>query len=227
MNCKQYQERILTSLLASEVRLPRELIAHQQECAVCREFFEAQTSLFRAMDAGLQAMVNQEIPPSLIAGVRARLDEGQVPGRAWFPTGSFALVAAVAILIVGIGYVGHRTKSQARFSESASVTSHSVANPERPVPPALSSMTAPPHRKLKIAGPRTFSPTAPEAAPEVIVHAEERQAFAKFVAEIPEERDVALALARPAPVVQGDPVEIALMQIDSLEVKPLESMARE
>jgi hypothetical protein len=51
---------------------------------------------------------------------------------------------------------------------------------------------------------------------------EERQAFARFVAELPDEREVALALTRPASALEDVPVEIALLQIESLELKPLE-----
>jgi hypothetical protein len=58
----------------------------------------------------------------------------------------------------------------------------------------------------------------------VIVSAEERQAYAKFVAETPEQEADTLALAppgQPVPEAAEDPAEIALLQIESLEVKPL------
>jgi len=225
MNCQQCQKRMLESLAAGEAQLAQELAAHQQCCPSCRPYYEMQLRLFRSMDAGLQAMANEEIPPSLVPAVRARLEQHPVPGHAWLPSWSLALVAAVAMLAVGISYVRHGPESQPRFSQSASVTSGSAANPERPAPRSEKSVNA--RHKPNLASSTTLSPTASEAMPEVIVLAEERQAFARFVAELPRERDVALALTRPAPAVQDDPVEIALMQIDNLEVKPLESATRE
>jgi hypothetical protein len=227
MNCQQCREKMLESLAAGEAQLARELSAHQQCCPICRQYYEMQSCLFRSMDAGLLAAANEEIPPSLMPAVRARLEEQPVPGHAWPPSWSFIPVAAVALLAVGISYVRDRPKSQSRFSENVSVASRSLANAERPVLPSEKSVTAAPRRKHKLASSTTLSSAASEAAPEVIVLAEERQAFARFVAKLPEERGVALALTRPAPVVQDDSVEIALMQIDSLEVKPLELTTRE
>lgn len=226
MNCQQFQKRMLESLAAGEARLGHEVAAHQQWCPICRAYYEMQSRLFRSMGAGLEAVANEQIPPSLIPAVRVRLQEQPLLGHAWLPSWSFvpvAAVAAVAMLAVGISYVRHRPESQS----SPSVTSGSVANPERPAPPSEKSVNARARQKRNLASSTTLSPTASEAAPEVIVLAEERQAFARFVAELPRERDVALALTRPAPVVQDDPVEIALMQIDSLDVKPLESTTRE
>jgi hypothetical protein len=227
MNCQQFQKRMLESLAASEAQLGREVAAHQQWCPICRAYYEMQSRLFRSMDAGLEAVANEQIPPSLIPAVRVRLQEQPLLEHAWLPSWSFVPVAAVAMLAVGFSYVRHRPESQSRFSQSASVTSGSVANPERPAPPSEKSVNARPRQKRNLASSTTLSPTASEAVPEVIVLTEERQAFARFVAELPRERDVALALTRPAPVVQDDPVEIALMQIDSLDVKPLESSTRE
>jgi hypothetical protein len=227
MNCKQCQERMLESLVTGDLQIARELAAHQELCAICQHYYEVQSHLFRSMDAGLRAAANEKVPPSLIPAVRSRLEQQPVPGTAWLPSWSFALVATLVLLVMGIGYVRHRPESQPRFSEGASVTSRSVANAETPALPSQKAMTVRPHRKSKLTSSTNLSPAAPEAAPEVIVLAEERQAFARFVSELPEEKDVALALTRLAPVVQDDLVEIALLQIDSLEVKPMESTARE
>jgi len=77
-------------------------------------------------------------------------------------------------------------------------------------------------RTKKSATSAVLSPAPAEPVPEVIVLAEERQAFAKLVAELPKEKEVALALTRPAPAVPDVPVEIALLMIGIVEVKPLE-----
>jgi hypothetical protein len=63
--------------------------------------------------------------------------------------------------------------------------------------------------------------------PVVMVLAEERTAFVRFVTDLPEERDVAVAYTRPATEAKDEVVDIALLQIDELDVKPLESSDRQ
>jgi hypothetical protein len=179
------------------------------------------------MDASLHSMVNQATPPSLLPGVRARLGQEQVAGRGWISHWSFAVVAATALLAVGVGYFRHRSEILPNFTESGLVSSGSVGNS----PPAVQILQKPvitlpsrAHRRAISAAP---PPTASEATPEVIVLPEERQAFVKFVAELPTERQVALALTQPAPAPEDVPVEIALLQIESLELRPLEGTPRE
>jgi hypothetical protein len=62
---------------------------------------------------------------------------------------------------------------------------------------------------------------------EVMVLAEERAAFVRFVTDLPEEREIAVAFTRPATEAKDEPVEIALLRIDDLEVTPLESPNQE
>jgi hypothetical protein len=61
----------------------------------------------------------------------------------------------------------------------------------------------------------------------VIVRPEERRAFAQLVAELPANRNMALALANPAPAQAEDSLEISLLQMGSVEVKPLGAKLRE
>jgi hypothetical protein len=76
------------------------------------------------------------------------------------------------------------------------------------------------HKQMKPSSPAR---AAIYATSEVIVLAEEREAFLRFAAEVPQERDVALALTRPSRTPPGLPVEIALLRIDEMVVKPLQS----
>jgi hypothetical protein len=228
MNCKQYQEKILESLASGAGLFPGEVTAHRQACPVCRGFHEQQASVFRSIDAGLRAMANQEVPPSLVPGLRARLDQEHPPRRAWIPGWSFAVtVVAVGVLAVGIAYVRRPPESRPNSSGSGPMVSRGAGNPAPVVQPPSKTVGGLPSRTHKGVSSSAPLPSRSEAAPEVIVLAEERQAFVKFVAELPEERDVALALTRPAPPEADVPVEIALLQIESLEVKPLEETPRE
>jgi hypothetical protein len=222
MNCKQYQTRILKSLAAGERVLSAELSSHQEFCAACREFFSAQQSLFQSVDAGLRSIMNETVPASVLAGVRARMDEQSAPSRAWYSNWSLAAVAAVAVLAVSIND-SFRTESHQGSRGIASTASPSASNPQPGAKPVQRSANILRKSTAKRSG--SVASSAPEL--EVIVLAEERQAFARFVAEIPEERAVAVALTRPAPDAAADSVEIALLQIDNLDVKPLEPSAKE
>ncbi|MGB7845299.1 MAG: hypothetical protein WBL63_06765 [Candidatus Acidiferrum sp.] len=228
MNCQQCQERILESLAVSTDAFPSEVAAHRQACPVCREFYDQQASLFRSIDTGLHAIANQVMPPSLAPGLRARLDKEQLPRRVWIPSWSFAIiVAVVAVLAVSVGYIRRPRQIHRDTPEIASVAPRNAGNPVTALQPPPKSVIASPSRAHNRTSSAASLPTPSEAAHEVIVLAEEREAFAKFVAELPEERDVALALTRPAPTAEDVPVEIALLQIESLEVKPMEETPRE
>jgi hypothetical protein len=72
---------------------------------------------------------------------------------------------------------------------------------------------------------RHASASVPTSEPEVIVLAEEREAFAKFVAEVPEQPQVVVGLTHPAPDTLDAPIEIALLHIDRLEVNLLNPVA--
>jgi len=227
MNCKQCQEKILESLAAGSAQLPREESDHQQTCPVCRKFRDAQDSLYRSMDAGLYSVANQAVPPSLLPGIRARLSQEQVADRGWISRWSFAVVTAVALLAVSVGYVRHRSENQLNSPEVGMVVSQSTGN-STPVAKTLRiPVNVSSDRKYKRASPVAPPLAASETIPEVIVLPEERQAFARFVAELPEEREVALALTQPAPAREDVPVEIAFLKIDSLALRLLEGTPRE
>jgi hypothetical protein len=223
MNCKLCQEKILESLAVGTEPLASEVSTHKDSCLACRGYYDTQQNLFRSIDAGLRSFANHPVPPSLVPGVRARLDEKSTPRRSGYFSWSFAAVAALVILTAGIGYTLRRPENHPNSREVFSVASRSASNPvPAALPPAKSSNVAP-----RPIAKRVSPDAASTTAPEIIVLAEERQAFARFVAEIPREREVAMALTKPAREQADDPLEIALLQIESLEVKPLEGTARE
>lgn len=223
MNCKYHQEKIVELLAAGEDLPTAEVAAHQNSCISCTEFYATQQKLFHSVDAGLRFLVDQPVPPSLLPAVRARLDDIPVARRAWIPRWPAVVVAAVAILALTVSYALRRPANHPSAPENTLIASGSVDNPQpaAQLPNVRAKLSPMPRRRPAVPG------NSATATSEVIVLAEERQAFARFVAEVPEERDVAVALTRPAPSEADDPVEIALLQIDGLDVKPLESMARE
>jgi len=63
--------------------------------------------------------------------------------------------------------------------------------------------------------------------PEVLVPPDEREAFARFVAVLGERREVAVALVTPAPQTKNEPTSLEPLQINGLEIKPLEERQTE
>ena len=228
MNCQSIRVELINGLASGETPIAGEVAAHVRECAGCQAFYKSQSTLFHSMNSGLQVMANQAVPPSLVPGLRARLDQEPLMRRAWFPGWSFAAaIAVVAILVASLGFVLHRPAEHPNLPGSEPIASRSVDNPAPLVQSAQKRASAPRRRVVKRAGAPVPAIAPAEALPEVIVLAEERRAFAQFVAELPEERNLALALTKPAQTTPDAPIEIALLQIERLDVKPLEATSRE
>jgi len=58
--------------------------------------------------------------------------------------------------------------------------------------------------------------------PEVLVPPDEREAFARFVVILQERREVAVSLMTPATPTKDESASLEPLQINGLEIKPLE-----
>jgi hypothetical protein len=226
MKCDRVRENLVNSLAAGQSVPFGELALHVRSCAGCRSFYEAESNLLRSIDSSLQSMVNQDIPASLLPGFRTRLSQQPALRRAWVPAWGIAsaalAVATVAVLTFTLSRPRQPLESHPSFPLNSSAATTQTSNPAPALPPgrkfeAVPSVSA--HRRIESSNP---VPDGVPASSEVIVLAEERRAFAKFVARIPQDRAVALALTRPAPTLPEVPIEIALLRIEQMELKPLE-----
>jgi hypothetical protein len=221
MNCEGYRDRLIDGLARGENSLGGEVAGHLRTCAECKKFYETQVHLFGAIDAGVRTMVNETVPVSLLPGVLARVAEAGVPQRSWNFAWGFAAVGVAAVMVIGFGLLRPGPEKADRVAVRVSTFVQSVGE-EAPAPTVQSqAAAAPKRRQLKIK--RVAVPEDGEAKLEVLVLAEERAAFARFVSDLPEERDVAVALTRQEADGNDKTVEIALLRIDELDVKPLES----
>ena len=201
-------------------------MTHQESCSECRDYFQSHASLFRAIDQGLSSIANSPVPPSLLPAVRARL-AGQPAGHSFRFHGWPLAALATAALVVVFAFFWHRpTQRDKAVPDVARVTAPRTLDPERDTPVIPES---PRRAELRPhPGKQRSSSTLPaevthdEPSSEVIVLAEEREAFVRFVAEVPENRAAAAGLTRRMP--ENEPiVEIALLTIKPVEVKLLES----
>lgn len=225
MNCQQCRKKIHDSLAAGEPRPAAEVAAHENSCEACSQFHVAQLPLFRSLEIGLRMIANAPVPASFLPGVRARLEQDPVFHHAAMPRWSFVAVAAVAVLVVSAAYALRHPAKQFHLPQNISApTSQTAANPETSTIPLRESarVFSPP------ASTRVIRATPSTAARQVIVSAEECQAYAKFLAEVPGQEAVALAPpGQPVPEAAEGHAEIALLQIESLEVKALETTESE
>lgn len=226
MSCEGYRDKLIAALAGGESVPAEDVALHLRSCAECTEFYETQVHLFGAIDAGLRVMLNETVPASLLPRVRARMEEAHWSQFVWGPGWS---VVATAIVIVAVSVaivpwhkhahdfiITNATTDVPKTMETRSPTvapremAHAVANAKR----------EPSHT---VAAPKELV----AELPEVIVLAEEREAFLSFAAKVPVEPLKAVAFTRPAPPQQDLPVEIALLHIESLRMKLLEPAAEE
>jgi len=226
MSCEGYRRRLIDALASGEGSLTGDVAAHLRMCAECKKFYEAQVHLFGAIDSGVRAMVNETVPGSLLAGVHARIEEVRAPRLVWRPAWSVVALAAT-VLVVSLSFVRRsgplRDASLTKASAAAAIRTETV--PFVATPTKAASRAVNPRRR-----PRNKPETRidrPTEVPEVIVLAEEGEAFVRFVARIRVDPQKAVALTRPAPLQQDLPVEIALLQIEKLKVKLLEPTTEE
>jgi len=222
MSCEGYRDKLIDGLASGESLLDGDVAGHLRTCAECKRFYEAQVHLFGAIDSGVRVMVNEEVPMSLLPRVRRLVAENGAPRRSWNFGWGFAAVAAAAVVVMSVGLLRRSPETTGRVAGRGPAVSQGREESARvaPVLP-LTAAAAPKHHAMEAK--RVTVPEDGESRPQVIVLAEERAAFARFVTDLPEEKDVAVALTRRASDGKDEAVETALLKIDELDVKPLES----
>jgi hypothetical protein len=154
------------------------------------------------------------------------MEEAHWPQFVWRPTWNIVATAMV-IVAVSVAIVPWRKPAHDTVITNVSTDVPKAVEARSPTvaPREIAHAVANAKRGPSHA---TTAPKEPVAElPEVIVLVEEREAFARFVAKVPVEPLKAVAFTRPAPPQQDLPVEIALLQIESLRMKLLELVAEE
>jgi hypothetical protein len=228
MPCEHYQNALIKAA-ASGAEPQGELCLHLAACATCRTAFAQEQSLFSSIDTGLHASANAEVPASLLPRVRARLSDEAAPSRMWtqpliFAAASFALAFAILLVV----WPHHaRPDSQAKQTPQIPVSETTVTSGRRqnsvPATQIISSNVNNP----KPPGHSTLLRPTASSEPEVLVPPDEREAFARFVAALQERSDVAVALVTPSNHEKDESSSLKPLQIDRLEVKPLEGTESE
>jgi hypothetical protein len=225
MNCKRSQEEIAGALASGESGFGRKLGQHLQDCAACRKFLADQAAFFQSLDSHLRVIANEPVPPSLLPGVRVRLQQEVLP-RQGTRTWQLAAIGALVVLSAAVSMPLRRSVTPAHTTGSAAAVAYDE-NSAKHSRPALGGVPLPAPQPIPSQVTRKASVASISSATEVLVLREEQEAYVHFVNELSKDRDAARPLAFAAPASDGVPVEIALLVIESVEVKPLEGTGSE
>ena len=228
MPCEHYKDALIEAA-ASGSQPQGDLRAHLDACAPCRALFEQEQSLFASIDAGLQVTANAVVPASLVPHVLARLDEAVTPQRRWMQHLVFATAGVALLFAIFLFAQQHpsRPDNQAKQTPQIPVSEPPTtdAHNQNSVPSTqiVSSNVNNSQRR----GRSTSLHTVTSSQPEVLVPPDEREAFARFIATLGERREVAVALVRPAEQTKDKSASLEPLQINGLEIKPLEERQTE
>jgi hypothetical protein len=223
MPCENYREA-LNEAAASGAAPSRELRSHLDACASCRTSFAEELQLFAAIDTGVRASANAEVPYSLLPRVHASLEDVSASQRRWTPFLIFAAASAAIVLTVFIAARPRHAINDSRVKQILSAPSQGTA--ETPVshdatgaPAIVVSNGSRPTVQRRNSPPIN---SASSSQLEVIVPPHEREAFAQFVHAQQEQSDVVVAVVAAALGEEDKPPNMKPLLIAKLVVRPLE-----
>ena len=237
MPCQHYKDALI-EVAASDAAPQGELRAHLDECASCRAAFDQEQFLFAAIDSSIHAAVNTEVPPSLLPGVRARLDEVAAPRFRWARSLVFASAGVALAFFVFLLVRPHHTtpENQAKQSPAAAAPDTPQAN-GKPITEIASSESAELSTadgvvgnviaRRKMVKLPTLLPPAASGNPEILVPSDEREGLAQLVATLNRHGDVAAAFLAQRPEKKDALVTMDPLKISDVEIKPLEGTETE
>jgi hypothetical protein len=222
MFCEAYNQS-LTDAAASGEQLSPGLQRHLASCDSCRVAFAEEQSLFAAIDSGLRAAANSEVPATLIPRVHVALNnEPEVrPRRLPLPVSGLAGAAVAAAVIFGLLYLPPKHSPTFKQPVGPSVAASAKNSPDQSASNSVQSGGVSPVQHKRPAVLVASRGVRPES-PEVLVPDEERAAFARFLAHASPSSENSLASAALVPRAPKDSVQISPIEIASLELKPLD-----
>jgi hypothetical protein len=224
--CEDYRAA-LTDAAAAAIEPSRELRSHLEACPSCRAAFTEEMQLFAAIDSGVVAVANAEMPASFFPRVRAGLEGDSISQRRWAPSLIFAAAGAAIVLIVFIAARTRHTMSDSQAKQIFSAPADEApekavrreATTETPAMVAAKGSHRTPERKD-----RASRSSALPSQLEVLVPPDEREAFARFVSTQQERSHVVIAIVGPAPGQEDALLSVEPLLIAKLKVTPLEQL---
>jgi len=225
MPCENYREALIEAAAADSAP-SGELRSHLDACASCRAAFTEELQLFAAIDTGVCATANAEVPHSFLPHVRASLEIVSASQRRWTPFLIFASAGAAIVLTV---FIAARPRRAINDSQSKQILE--ARSGEKPTTPDRGGAIRSPAIVVSDGSHQTVQRrnslpinSASSSQLEVIVPADEREAFARFVHAQQEQSDVVVAVVAAALDEEDKPPIMKPLLIAKLVVRPLEPL---
>jgi len=225
MFCEAYKQS-LTDVAAQGEVLPSALKQHLASCESCRVAFAEEQSLLVAIDSGVRAAANSEVPLTLIPLIRVALNN-EPPPQPWsvcFSVWRFAGATVTAAAVLALLYLPFRHPST-----SVEPTRTALAPGVAPsAPAAAATVNSPGPRGVSVLqhSSRTALAqmhTSATKFPEVVVAPDERAGLLRYE-EFLRRRPAAIQIAstRSLAVPRGiEPLEIAEIELGEPRILPL------
>ncbi len=221
MNCESLRVALI-ELAATGGEPISELRAHLLECPSCRATLEREGNLFAAIDAGLEREARVEVPPSFLPQVRSRIAESPLysPGTPHLRKITLA-VAAAAVLFLSINSLTplQQPKNTPESSGQVSLSSPSEQALDTSIQPASEEIG----KKAFLQPVRARRPHSilSRHDAEILVAPDQEVLLAQYAKQMNRRRSAVAVTAVQSPPPDPQPLEIALIQIAELDVKPL------
>lgn len=138
--CEGYRTE-MTDAAAAGIEPSLELRSHLETCASCRAAFTEEQQLFAAIETGVRAVANAEMPASLLPRVRVQLNERIVPRGRWMPAA--AVMAAAVVLVATMLFVRKFGRDNDPTNPAANSSARSISPAQsQPAPPAVAHTQA-------------------------------------------------------------------------------------
>jgi hypothetical protein len=226
MPCEIYRKALI-EVAASDAAPSRELRLHLDACESCRAAFTEELQLLAAIDTGVRATANSEMPASLLPRVRAELNERPVAQRSWIPAG--AALAAVAALVVAIlfvrGFGRGAVETNPETIAAARNESPAVIQPSKRNAAPIKTMSPP--AKIRPVLPVKIASVAKIEEVAVLIPAGQKQAIDALLASVQQGKVEANDLFAEKSAGTLEELQISPLEISPIEVKPLADISPE
>jgi hypothetical protein len=234
MTCHHYKQALLElAAVGPEAKPDPKLRAHLQTCPSCRSAFENERALFASIDSCLRSSANAEIPPSFIPTLHAQLQRespaAQGSARITNPLLWFPAIAAAAIILFIFASQDRRIKSQPTDEHLATERIESPVATATTAASPLPATTAPIHRSRNGKRPASKAVISPDKNPvransidpEILVPPDQEILLARYADQFRRHHQSSATLLTEVAPDQTAPLQVPLIQIAELDVKPL------
>jgi len=229
MTCDHYKQTLL-ELAARSAEADPQLRSHLQACSSCHSAFENERSLFISIDSCLRSSANAEIPSSLIPTVRAHFQRESPSAQGaritnpllWLPA-----IAAAAIILFIFATPDRRVKPPTaerlatKQIESRVATATTVPSPSQDTTARITTAVGERFADKAIISPGKNPVRASGSDPEILVPPDQEILLARYADQFKRHHQSSATLQTEVASDQTAPLEVPLIQIAELDVKPL------